>query len=380
MAPIESPMALNHLFVGRQRDNHGRPPGKNRTVAEAPSIAPLFTSTNIIPTPVQKARNHSQGLIQGVQIQKDRRKDPPSGDIRRQMYKTQRSLTQQVSIDSTRSSTSTIDRNNSISDSRNSISDSSTVCESDATVDNDTIAPQSTEPQSAVLQSTEPQSTELVVPVEDSADKDSTEEHPASPKDINDNKKLNDSPSHSETSTLDLSSSSVKSSDVLTLDNQDIVQGQSTHKSESLSNHSNGKSVLELEAESLHETNNSSSTPTSPISPNHSPSNGMTNLVYNSRKARNHSDSQQGNLPFAFNLPSLGQKVFNPFPSQHMSKRRAQNGIKLGLYSADNMPKLETGMVKGAPQKQFSRSQINTCLHRQYMAEVKQQAKREPAK
>jgi hypothetical protein len=68
-------------------------------------------------------------------------------------------------------------------------------------------------------------------------------------------------------------------------------------------------------------------------------------------------------------------KVFNPFPSQHINRRRAENGVKLGLYSADHIPKVEVGMVKTGIPKQLGRAQMNMCLHRQYMANVRQSAK-----
>ena len=69
-------------------------------------------------------------------------------------------------------------------------------------------------------------------------------------------------------------------------------------------------------------------------------------------------------------------KSFNPFPSRHINRNRTQNGIRLGLYSADSMPVME-GFTKKqlGGGKQVSRAQINACLHRQYMAEIKQQAK-----
>lgn len=68
-------------------------------------------------------------------------------------------------------------------------------------------------------------------------------------------------------------------------------------------------------------------------------------------------------------------KVFNPFPSQHISHRRTQNGIKLGLYNPGSIPKLETGIVRTQEVKAIGRSQIDACLHRHYMAEIKSQAK-----
>ena len=70
------------------------------------------------------------------------------------------------------------------------------------------------------------------------------------------------------------------------------------------------------------------------------------------------------------------ERVFNPFPSVHMSQRRARNGVRLGLYSTDNMPRLETGLIVGsAGVKQIGRAQINACLHHQYMAGIRQKGR-----
>ena len=82
------------------------------------------------------------------------------------------------------------------------------------------------------------------------------------------------------------------------------------------------------------------------------------------------------------NRPQMGgatsphmERVFNPFPSVHMSQRRARNGVRLGLYSMDNMPKLETGLIVGSGVKQIGRAQINACLHHQYMAGIRQKGR-----
>ena len=70
------------------------------------------------------------------------------------------------------------------------------------------------------------------------------------------------------------------------------------------------------------------------------------------------------------------ERVFNPFPSVHTSQRRARNGVRLGLYSTDNMPRLETGLIVGsAGVKQIGRAQINACLHHQYMAGIRQKGR-----
>ena len=107
----------------------------------------------------------------------------------------------------------------------------------------------------------------------------------------------------------------------------------------------------------------------------------VAKLTYKSHKV-NHGQNDVGpnqgenSPPSASPLSRLPpKKVFNPFPSQHVTNRRIQNGIKLGLYSAKNLPKFETGIIRGAEISSISRAQHNACLHRQYMAEVKEQSK-----
>ena len=70
------------------------------------------------------------------------------------------------------------------------------------------------------------------------------------------------------------------------------------------------------------------------------------------------------------------QKAYNPFPMR-INPSRAQNGVRLGLYSPDNLPVVDMGARKPSRDgvKQIGRAQINVCLHRQYMAEVRQQAR-----
>ncbi len=76
-------------------------------------------------------------------------------------------------------------------------------------------------------------------------------------------------------------------------------------------------------------------------------------------------------------------KPFHPFQSRPMiNERRAQNGLRLGLYSPEDLGLQGVGGTGGrrggaerGPVSSIGRAQINACLHRQYMAEVKQQAK-----
>ncbi len=95
-----------------------------------------------------------------------------------------------------------------------------------------------------------------------------------------------------------------------------------------------------------------------------------------------HSSSEDGSSSPDKSKP---QKVFNPFPGRNtssfthrlMNSKKTQNGIRLGLYSADSVPFTEGATKKPSfvSSTNISRSQINACLHRQYMAEVKQKAR-----
>ena len=111
----------------------------------------------------------------------------------------------------------------------------------------------------------------------------------------------------------------------------------------------------------------------SPTSPEPGTDEYIAHLTYKTHK---HNLSENGRLsPHSPTLDpdspnsAKANKVFNPFPSQVLSRRRAQNGIKLGLYSPDSV--LDMKADKPA-MKNIGRQQINSCLHRQYMAEMKQ--------
>ena len=80
------------------------------------------------------------------------------------------------------------------------------------------------------------------------------------------------------------------------------------------------------------------------------------------------SDSSSQDSP----VHDTNKKYFNPFPSRHISKNKAQNGIKLGLYSKSNVPAFEGGIQKKGGLPNIGRAQINACLHRQYMVGLKQ--------
>ena len=104
---------------------------------------------------------------------------------------------------------------------------------------------------------------------------------------------------------------------------------------------------------------------------------GVKSVNSNSqRNVRNTKESSQKTIPIP---PSIPQKKFNPFPRQAISKSRSEAGLKLGLYSAESLAELESNnqqqQVKSGNIKTIGRAQINACLHRQYMAGVKQQGK-----
>ena len=72
----------------------------------------------------------------------------------------------------------------------------------------------------------------------------------------------------------------------------------------------------------------------------------------------------------------VSERIFNPFPSVHVSQRRTRNAVRLGLYSTETTPKLETGIAVGSGVKQIGRAQINACLHHHYMADMRQKARK----
>ena len=77
--------------------------------------------------------------------------------------------------------------------------------------------------------------------------------------------------------------------------------------------------------------------------------------------------------------PSVPQKSFSPFQNRPLiNERRAQNGLRLGLYSPEDITQQNSKKSPGGSERvvnSIGRAQINACLHRQYMVEVKQQAK-----
>lgn len=66
-------------------------------------------------------------------------------------------------------------------------------------------------------------------------------------------------------------------------------------------------------------------------------------------------------------------KVFNPFPKQYMNPRKTRNNIRLGLYSEDNL----TITAVGGGQVKRSADQLHRTayLQRQYMMDMSKQSK-----
>jgi hypothetical protein len=86
----------------------------------------------------------------------------------------------------------------------------------------------------------------------------------------------------------------------------------------------------------------------------------------------NYTSSNHGNAT----SPTAAAKTFNPFPSRLMNPKRAQNGVRLGLYSPESLPIPDKNNAKkSCGMKNISRAQLNACLHRHYITEIKQQAK-----
>ena len=83
--------------------------------------------------------------------------------------------------------------------------------------------------------------------------------------------------------------------------------------------------------------------------------------------------------------PALPSKIYNPFPSSHFSNRRSQLGAKFGLYVSSDSPVSSHSVNPMTPpltksvslgQPTIGRSQINACLNRHYLAELRQNSAR----
>lgn len=87
----------------------------------------------------------------------------------------------------------------------------------------------------------------------------------------------------------------------------------------------------------------------------------QSSLNNDSNNANSHMQSKGASLPAV--------KLFNPFPGQHVNSRRMKNGVKLGLYSAHHIPKLKTGITKSNIAQNIGKSQINNNgLNQQFLA------------
>lgn len=349
MAPIQSPIAVNHLFIGRKGVVNNR---KNKTIAEAPSIAPLYNHPHII---------SAQQNLKNMARSPNKAKSPNSARQRNLSCESTDSAASKVS------SSSSFQTNSTRIPSIGSGSDASTYeAESDYTHgDSDTdiasivdahdpegefqhpdlISPDSLleGPSEECVTSNVVIRTENVDAENEECSADSAAENESAPYEANNNS---------------LRKSPVKKPDQLPLDTTNSAD--STPKALTPT-----KTVNSIQAEI-----DMKKSPTS----DRGTDEYIAHLTY---KAHKHTLCDQLSPP---SPPSSdpdspnsqrANKVFNPFPSHMMSRRRAQNGIKLGLYSADAVE----GKGDAKNSKNIGRQQINSCLHRQYMAEVKQSAK-----
>lgn len=121
-------------------------------------------------------------------------------------------------------------------------------------------------------------------------------------------------------------------------------------------------------------------------------------LVSTSASSRRPSLKQAMQSKMLSSPPSLPSKIYNPFPSSHFgnSNKRAQHGAKFGLYLSKDTPSTApvsladnpsitaapASAVNSVPASTFaaksaiSRSQINACLNRHYLAEIRQNSAR----
>ncbi|ELU04512.1 hypothetical protein CAPTEDRAFT_192307 [Capitella teleta] len=244
MAPIQSPVAVNHLFIGRRAVTNVK---KNRAVVEGPNIAPLFSAPNFLSLqPKKSARPRN------------------------------------CSSDSYGSSTS----------SRMHSSGSDTYeAESDYThVDSDTDIASMIEGDFSDAESGRKTPTE-----EDSA-----------PFEANNNS-LNKTPAK-KPDQLPLNTITINDESVTPTRTNGVQAGIEIRKS--------------------------------PSSPEKATDEYVAHLTYKTQK-HTLTDRLSPHSPPSSDSEGSRSRVFSPFVSQMMSRRRAQNGLKLGLYSADTVAKSE---------------------------------------
>ncbi|XP_064632060.1 TBC1 domain family member 30-like isoform X3 [Lineus longissimus] len=104
----------------------------------------------------------------------------------------------------------------------------------------------------------------------------------------------------------------------------------------------------------------------------------ITTLTYKSHKSAHDKTSPLPSYtPSPVESPTK-EKIRNPFPVRYASQQRHKNGVKLGLYDPETALQdyEECHRQRPSHTKGISRAHINMCLHRQYMAEVRESAKK----
>ncbi|CAH1783790.1 unnamed protein product [Owenia fusiformis] len=343
LAPnIESPVVLNHLFVGRK----ARLGNKNRCVTDGPRIAPIYSKSN-----------------------------PPAVAKENVIIKHKVDVNRKVSNASENSDH--IEPKSSESSGNNSPSVSPPSEQNDyvgldlASLSSEQNGYTKLDLETAELSPLEnkPESLQQAV------DKLMIEEDAQTPQSVAINvQDCSDSPQISNTDVNNTQSASNESAMHAKPDstNQNTERPQTLPiSSQRLNSSSNNSEVSGTRDESpshqhsamyvakmTYKTHKKSQERSPAVSPNHSSTISPSNISPNS-----------GASPSRTPSPGASPKPYNPFPTRHMNPNRAKNGMKLGLYSSKGIPGVPD--KKTSPIKNIGRSQINACLHRQYMAEVK---------
>ena len=367
MAPIETPVAVNHLYLGRTLTKVQKSTRKNRTVLEAPKIASMYPDSNMnqtVSNGISRNRNSTTSLSN-----RSGSASPSGGSYAGSLASGSRTVSMQ-SIDSEVSATasSSQERRSVLSAST---SDVSTICGSECDEvfnrvrDNESCDQVvNEETGETVMKDSPPRSPQSAeqtcdISITDSHGVTTVQESISSPI---------ASPTKSEHATQS-THCDINTSDAMSQgDGNDI--GKVTPSLESRDHISEDQDDVKAKRPNtldivVNTDNKDAQTPVRNMTHHH---------VYPSSSS-SVSDNEDISPSRHLQSPSKSaSKVYNPFPMQHINRRRAEKGVKLGLYSADNVPQLELGLPKSRPLQTIGRQQINVCLHRQYMAEVKKQA------
>ena len=458
--PIESPVAVNHLFIGHKSNK------RNRHVAEAPRIAPIFPKSSLVSaqhpaasdtpshamsksglnkgnveakTPSPKHRSPEKHNNGAESIALEDNESVADGMITPK--KTERSLSDGQSSDGYMSEAS----NNTRVSTAQTIdleSDTDTIGEKDNVEVSDVANMQDVEDDKELTNLGDKESKDcdqLINEIDDIIDRSDNEHSDVchekeiafpdsnSNYDLHSEKILQNSVNSSPVKNAHTTSNGVsdEGEDKVLDAYQDSCTMNILENGSSNSNNNNialklsvshATEQIEKASPYNHEKattpTDTSITSSEPQSPNSSSSNVSTNLksvehwgtdvAKITHENTNKLQFEDTNVPndtspthsFQNNLESYlnskqsiasgktspsAMKSFRPFQNRPMiNERRAQNGIRLGLYSPEDISQQNAKKIAGNCDRFVSsigRAQINACLHRQYMVEVKQQAK-----